>query len=57
MDFSVKIARKKGIAHVPSFISLKSYFPSLDLEIDLLTLKLTLKIKIVQEIVYLITMT
>ena len=36
MDFSVKITRKRGITHVPRFISKESYFPSLDLEIDLL---------------------
>ena len=41
VDLSVKITRKRGIAHVPSFIIKKSYFPSLDLEIDLLTLKIT----------------
>ena len=39
MDFSVKITRKR--VHVPSFISQKSYFPLLYLEIDLLTLKMT----------------
>ena len=38
-DFSIKITRKRGITHVPSFII--SYFHSLDLEIDLLTLKMT----------------
>ena len=48
MDFSVKITIIKGITYVPSSISEKTYFPSLDLEIDLLTLKMTLKIKIVQ---------
>ena len=41
MYFSVKITRKRGITHVPSFIISKSYFQSLDLEIDLLTLKMT----------------
>ena len=41
MDFLVKITRKRGITHFPSFISWKLYFLSLDLELDLLTLKMT----------------
>ena len=42
MDFSVKIPRKKGNTHAPSFAFWKWYFLSLDLYIDLLTLKMTL---------------
>ena len=42
MDVSDKIPRKRGITHVPSFICLKGYFCLFDLEIDFLTLKMTL---------------
>ena len=41
MCFSVNIPQKTGITHVPNLISLKSYFPSLDLEIGLLSGKMT----------------
>ena len=45
--FSQNLTKKKYYVlrityYVPSFISRKSYFPSLDLEIDLLTLKMIL---------------
>ena len=42
MDFSDKIQRKRGITHVPSFICEKGYFCLFDLEIEVLTLKMTL---------------
>ena len=45
MDVSDKIPRKRGITHVPSFICLKGYFCLFDLEIDVLTSKMTLSHK------------
>ena len=41
INFSVKVTQKRSITNVPSFIISKSYFQLLNLEIDLLTLKMT----------------
>ena len=43
MHFSVKITKKEVLHMSLALLVKKSYFPSLDLEIDLLTLKMTLK--------------